>query len=91
MGIISHGRQVDLERLGGTLIVGAAIILAIRTARREPAFDPRGSNRDWDAEIHFAIDVTSAILMYATTHHAELFRQKTVTFTDGIHEEDVQL
>ena len=89
MGRPPHDRTVDLQRLGGALVTGASVILAIRTARREPVFDPRDSNRDWEQEIHFAVDLTAALLSYAIAQHAELFRQTAVKFTDGIVEEDI--
>lgn len=89
MGRPPHDRTVDLQRLGGALVTGASVILAIRTARREPVYDLRDSNRDWDQEIHFAVDLTAALLSYAIAQHAELFRQTAVTFTDGIVEEDI--
>ncbi|HZQ43114.1 MAG TPA: hypothetical protein VFA99_07670 [Acidobacteriaceae bacterium] len=89
MGRPAHDRTVDLQRLGGALVTGASVILAIRTARREPVFDPRDSNRDWEKEIHFAVDLTAMLLSYAIAQHAELFRQTAVKFTDGIVEEDI--
>lgn len=90
MGHLPPDRTVDLQRLGGALVTGAAVILAIRTARREPHYDLRDSNRDWDAEIHFAVDLTAAVLGHAIAKHAELFPQIPVKFTDGIYEEDIQ-
>ena len=89
MGHLASDRIIDLQRLGGTLVIGAAIILAIRTARRPPQYDPRDSNRDWDEEMQFALNLTSALLERATNQHAELFRQTVVKFTDGIVEEDI--
>lgn len=88
MGRPPHDRIVDLPRLGVPLVIGAAVILAVRTARREAKFDPRDSNRDWEAEIHFAVDVSAALLGYAIGQHAELFHQTAVKFTNGIVEED---
>ena len=89
MGRLAHDRMIDLQHLGGTLVVGAAVILAIRTARRPPEFNPRDSNRDWDEEIQFALNITSALLERATIQHAELFRQTLTKFTDGIVAEDI--
>ncbi|HEX5283270.1 MAG TPA: hypothetical protein VFW30_04050 [Bryocella sp.] len=89
MSRLRPDRTVELQRLGGALVSGAAVILAIRTARKAPEFDPRDSNRDWDQEIHFAVDLTAALLSYAISQHAELFRQTAVTFTDGVVEEDI--
>lgn len=53
----------------GARVTCASVILAIRTARREHVFDPRGSNRDWDKEIHFvvALSAAPAELRYRTT------------------------
>jgi hypothetical protein len=92
MGYLSPDKEIDLEKLGGVLVIGAAIILAIRTARREPIYDPRDSNRDWDQEMDFAINVADALVSRATCRHAELFRQTAVKVTDEvIVEEDVRL
>jgi hypothetical protein len=89
MGYLSPDKQIDLEKLGGSLVIGAAVILAIRTARREPTFDPRDSNRDWDAEMDFALGVAKMLLSRATAKHAELFRQTAVKFTEGVVDEDL--
>lgn len=89
MGVLPHNRKTDLTRLGGALVTGAAVILAIRTARREPEYDLRDSNRDWDAEIRFAVELCTAVLGYAVAHHAEMFPHVPVEFTDGIVEEDI--
>ena len=89
MGHLPHDRTTDLTRLGGALVTGAAVILAIRTARREPVYDLRDSNRDWDAEIHFAVNLCRAVLGYAIAQYAELFPHIPVKFTDGIVQEDI--
>lgn len=89
MGHLASDRMIDLKRLGGTLVVGAAVILAIRTARREPRYETNLSNRDWEAEIDFALTLTSALLERATTKHAELFHQTAIKFTEGIVQEDI--
>lgn len=89
MGHVDPGKQIDLEKLGGAFMVGAAIIFAIRTARRDPIFCPRDSNRDWEAEMDFALNVTKALLSRATSHHAEFFRQTVVKVREGVVREDV--
>jgi hypothetical protein len=89
MGYLANDRMIDLKKLGGTLVVGAAVILAIRNARREPEFNPHFANRDWEAEIDFALTLTCALLERATTQHAELFHQVAVKVTDGIVPEDI--
>jgi hypothetical protein len=91
MAYVGSEKQIDNERLGGVLVMGAAIILAIRTARREPIYNPRESNRDWEAEIDFALGVSMQLLGRATSYHAELFRHKVVKYTDGIVAEDERL
>jgi len=90
MGYLPHDRTTDLTRLGGALVTASAVILAIRTARREPKYDLRDSNRDWDAEIKFAVELSTAVLGHAIAHHAEFFPSVPVKFTDGIVEEDLQ-
>ena len=89
MGRLPHDRTTDLQRLGGALVSSAAVILAIRTARRDPEYDLRDSNRDWDAEIHFAVNLSAAVLGYAIAQHAEIFPNIPVKFTDGIVQEDI--
>lgn len=89
MGVLPPDRKTDLTRLGGALVTGAAVILAIRTARREPRYDLRDSNRDWDAEIKFAVELCTAVLGHAVARHAEFFPHVPVTVTGGIVEEDI--
>ena len=51
--------------------------------------ESRDSNRDWDAEIHFAVNLSAAVLGYAIAQHAEMFPHIPVKFTDGIVQEDI--
>lgn len=89
---IRHDREVDLSKLGAALIQGAAIIFAIRTARREAAIpDPHCSNRDVSEEVEYAVEMSSQIIAAAVSRHPDLFEQAAVEFTTGVVQGDVQL
>ena len=85
-------REVDLSKLGLALVTGAAVILAIRTARREAVkADPHCSDRDLGNEVDFAVHLVARILATAISRHAEFFEQRVQEFTSGIVDTDVQL
>ncbi len=78
MKVGGHNREIDYERLGATLVIAAAIILAIRTARRPPLYDESFSNRDWGDEMDFATKVAGHLVSTATRRKPEFFKHKDV-------------
>ena len=84
-------RRIDYERLGGALVIGACVILAIRTARRDAHLNAMLANRELAVEVEFALGLASMVLSHATSKHAEMFHQRTAKFTEGVVEDDVQL
>ena len=84
-------RSIDLASLGPCLVIGACVILAIRTARRDARMDAHTADVDLKREIEYALDLANRVMMYATGRHASLFRHKTEPFTTGVVQEDVQL
>lgn len=91
MASLPSDRRIEYQRLGGALVIGACVILAIRTARRDALLDAMLANRELENEVEFALGLASMVLRRATSKHAEMFHQKTVEFTEGVVEEDVQL
>ena len=73
-------KRIDYERLGPTMMLSAAVILAIRTAKRPPQFDQAFSNRDWEAEFEFAVKIASRLLNIAIHRKPELFQHKDVAW-----------
>lgn len=89
---VRHNREVDLSNLGAALVTGAAVILAIRTARHAAKVtDTQIADTDLDLEIDFATHLAARILTYATRRHSEFFQQTAVEFTTGVVDADVQL
>ena len=91
MGSIPPTRSVDTSALGPCLVIGACVILAIRTARREARIDANCAEMDWQQEIDLAITLANKVMIYATSKHASLFRQRVEPFTTGVVEEDIRL
>ncbi len=80
MKVGGYNREIDLERLGPTLMISASIILAIRTAKRPPEYSENLSNRDWEAELDFAVKIASRLLDAATRRKPEFFRHKDIAW-----------
>ena len=89
MKVGGHNREIDYERLGATLVIAAAIILAIRTARKPPRYDEGFSNRDWEEEMDFATRVAGHLVNAATRRKPEFFKHKDVAWYEP-DDQDVQ-
>jgi len=70
-----HGR-VDLPKLGPSLLIASALILAIRTARWPPDYDAHLSNKSLEKEIEFAIGLANSVLSKLLTKHESIFPQR---------------
>lgn len=90
MGSTPPDRSVDVSALGPTLVIGACVILAIRTARRDSLLDAHSAQVEWQREIEFAIALANRVVMQATVRHPSSFRQKVTEFTTGVVEEDLR-
>ncbi len=71
-------KQIDLQKLGPTLVIASSLILAIRTARL-PAFKAStASSSEWDAEIAHSITIANMVLSQLVSRSPTLFQQKDV-------------
>ena len=88
MKVGGQTRQIDLERLGPSLVIAASLVLAVRTAKWT-VLDGRYSNADWTKEIENSVQIAHMILSQAIRKYPGLFQHKNVPWyvpTD----EDVQ-
>lgn len=91
MGSQPPDRSIDFQALGPTLVIGACVILAIRTARRDALLDAHAAQIEWQKEIEFALSLVNRVLIHATARHSGLFKQKVTEFTTGVVSDDVRL
>lgn len=73
-----YNQEIDFERLGGVLVIGACLILAIRTARRAAVRHPTASDRDLDSEVDYAVHLAGRVISHATSMQRGMFRKKDV-------------
>lgn len=71
-----HYERIDFPKLGPSLLIASALILAIRTARRAADYDPHLSNKDLEKEIDYAIGLAHSLLSKLLSKHDSLFPQK---------------
>ena len=65
------------QRLGPTMMISASLILAIRTAKRPPEYSKYLSNRDYEAELEFAVKVAGRLLDTAIRRKPGFSKQGT--------------
>ena len=78
MEIAGYRKEVDLGRLGTTLVIASSLILAIRTARWPRNVVETASQPEWDAEVEQSIRMAHSILAHLLTKSPFLFQQKDV-------------
>jgi hypothetical protein len=92
MRVVGHDRRPDWPKLGPSLIIATALIVAIRTAKwaARGANDPRCSDVDFklDEEVSFATRIGIRIMHELVTKHASLFPQTSEFFFEAAFEED---
>jgi len=71
-----HHERTDLPKLGPSLLIASALILAIRTARWTATHDARLSNKDLEKEIDYAVSLADSVLSKLLAHKNSLFPQK---------------
>lgn len=78
LNVAGYRKEPALNRLGPTLVIAAAIIVAVRTARQAALYDGRVSNREIEAEVGFALDIAGVILAAALARWPGHFIQQEV-------------
>lgn len=73
-----YNREIDFERLGRVMVIGAYLILAIRTAKRAAIRHPTASDPELASEVDYAVHLAGRIISHATSSHKGMFRKKDV-------------
>lgn len=85
--------KIDWPKLGPSILIATALIVAIRTAKRaargesDPQFadvDP-----DMDREVSFAARITMRVLHELLKRHENIFPGRREPIYDGVLEEDI--
>ncbi len=92
MRVAGHNRVTDWPKLGPSLLIATALVVAIRTARwsAKASLDAHLADVDHslDAEVGFAIRVTDQVLNALLKRKEGLFPQRSEAFYEAT-EEDV--
>ena len=78
MELAGYRREVDLSKMGPTLVIASGLILAIRTAKWPRMMPDTPSQPDWDAEIDQSVKMAHRILWHLLAKSPFLFPQKDV-------------
>ena len=85
--------RIDWPKMGPSILIATALIVAIRTARwaAKDAGDPLISDVDseLDREVSYAARITIRVMHELMKKHENLFPGKREPIFDGIHDEDV--
>jgi hypothetical protein len=80
MKVVGHERSTDWPKLGPSILIATALIVAIRTARwaAKAGIDARCSDVDaeLDKEIGFAVRISIRVMHELLRRHEGLFPQK---------------
>jgi hypothetical protein len=90
MEIAGYRREVDLSRLGPTLVIASSLILAIRTSKWARIACDTSSQPDWDAEVEQSIKMAHRILSHLLAKSPFLFQHKDVPWYQPGEEESPQ-
>jgi hypothetical protein len=78
MEIAGYRREVDLSKMGPTLVIASGLILAIRTAKWPRIVGDMASQTEWDAEVEQSVKMAHHILSHLLAKSPFLFPQKDV-------------
>lgn len=85
--------KTDWPKLGPSILIATALIVAIRTAKwsTRAAGDPQFADVDpnLDREVGFAVRITMRVMYELLKHHQTLFPGRWEQIYDGIHDEDI--
>ena len=71
-----YNEHPDWPKLGPSLLIASALILAIRTAKWPAGHDTRLSNTDLQKEIDYSVHLADAVLSKLLARKNALFPQK---------------
>jgi len=78
MEIAGYRKEVDLGKLGPTLVIASSLILAIRTAKWPRIVVETASTTDWDLEVEQSVRMAHHILSHLLVKSPFLFQHKDV-------------
>lgn len=78
MEIAGYRREVDLSKMGPTLVIASGLILAIRTAKWPRITTTTAPEPEWDAEVEQSVKMAHRILSHLLSKSPFLFPQKDV-------------
>ena len=78
MEIAGYRKEVDLTRVGPTLVIASSLILAVRTAKWPRVAVDTASQPEWDAEVEQAVKMAHRILSHLQAKSPFHFPQKEV-------------
>ena len=85
--------KTDLPKMGPSILIATALIVAIRTSKwaAKAAGDPLCSNvdGDLDREVSYAANITIRVMHELMKKHEGLFPGKKEPIFDGTHDGDV--
>jgi hypothetical protein len=90
MEIAGYRKQVDLSRLGPTLLIASSLILAIRTAKWPRITTETAAQIDWDLEVEQAVRMAHNVLSYLLAKSPFLFQHKDVPWYQPSADESPQ-
>jgi hypothetical protein len=73
MEVGGHNDVPDWPKMGPSLLIATALIVAIRTAKWSTAIDARNSNSELDKEIDFAAHLARRVLSAVTKLSPSIF------------------
>jgi hypothetical protein len=90
MGIEVGGyhNRADWPKMGPSLLIATALIVAIRTAKWAPRCDTSLSGADLDAEIHFAANVANRVMTTLIGKYESIFPQREEPWYTTVDDED---
>ena len=93
MRVVGYEKRTDWPKLGPSLLIATALIVAVRTAKwgRRGSEDPRvcGVDPELDAEVAFAVRLADRVMHALMRQHGSLFPQRKEPVYEAGSEEDV--
>jgi len=85
--------KIDWPKMGPSILIATALIVAIRTAKwaAKAAGDPLISDvdNDLDREVSYAAKITMRVMHEMMKRHESLFPGKRDPIFDGVYDEDL--
>ena len=92
MKVVGHERRTDWPKLGPSILIATALIVAIRTAKwaAKASGDSRLSDADveLDKEVSFAARISIRVMHELLRKHEGLFPQRSVPIYEAGSDED---